>query len=281
MSINWASGMHGAIGRRVDASAYSQYIGRWSRLFVPALLAAAELTERDRVLDVATGTGEAAHLALTAVGPHGLVVGADVSSAMLEEACARLPSDRFLPVISDGQALVFPSESFDAVLCQLGLMFFPEPARGLAEFRRVLRPGRRAAVCVISSSDRVPMWGPLADALSCHLPEQRDALHLSFSLADPARLEQLFGQAGFDDVQITMERREDTVASFDEYWSPIEAGAGQMPTAYRSLSEATRHAVREEVRARLVQFESNGRFTLPAEMLIGSGRARSRASSDA
>jgi hypothetical protein len=122
------------------------------------------------------------------------------------------------------------------------------------------------------------MWGPLADALSRHLPEQREALHLSFSLADAARLERLFGEAGFGDVQITLEQREDTVASFDEYWSPIEAGAGQMPTAYRSLPEATRHAVREEVRARLSQFKSNGRFTLPAEMLIGSGRARSRAS---
>jgi ubiquinone/menaquinone biosynthesis C-methylase UbiE len=52
--------------------------------------------------------------------------------------------------VADGQALPFADATFDAVLCQLGLMFFPDPARGLAEFRRVLRPRRRAAVCVIS-----------------------------------------------------------------------------------------------------------------------------------
>ena len=68
MSITWGAGMHAPIGRRVDATAYAHYIGRWSRLFVPALLAAAEVRGGDRVLDVATGTGEAAQLALSQVG---------------------------------------------------------------------------------------------------------------------------------------------------------------------------------------------------------------------
>ena len=50
--------------------------------------------------------------------------------------------------VEDGQALSFPEASFDAVICSLGLMFFPEPARGLAGFHRMLRPGGRAAVSV-------------------------------------------------------------------------------------------------------------------------------------
>jgi len=62
MSVTWESGRHATAGQVVDGSAYEQYIGRWSRLFVPALLAAAEVGEGDRILDVATGTGEAAHL---------------------------------------------------------------------------------------------------------------------------------------------------------------------------------------------------------------------------
>ena len=265
--------MHAPLGRRVDASAYGQYIGRWSRLFVPALLAAAEVRGGDRVLDVATGTGEAAQLALSQVGDGGLVVGADISAAMLDEACLRLSSARFLPVVADGQALVFPDATFDAVLCQLGLMFFPDPARGLAEFRRVLRPGRRAAVCVISSAERAPMWGILAATLSGYLPAQRKALHLSFSLADPAELERLIGAAGLRAVRVTRETQQCVVGSFDEYWAPIEAGTGQMPQAYLALPEPSRRAVREAVRARLAPFESDGRLVLSLEMLIGSGQA--------
>ena len=247
-------------------------IGRWSRLFVPALLAAAEIRDGNRVLDVATGTGEAAQLALTHVGDSGLVVGSDISLAMLDEACARLSDARFLAVVSDGQGLVFPDATFDAVICQLGLRFFPDPARGLAEFRRVLRPGCRAAVCVISSPDRAPMWGILAERAVAICPT-RGMHSICHFLWDIPRLERLIGEAGFRDVRVTRETHQGIVGSFDEYWALIEAGAGQMSQAYLALPEPNRRAVREEVRARLTQFESEGRLVMTAEMLIGSGRA--------
>jgi ubiquinone/menaquinone biosynthesis C-methylase UbiE len=273
MSVRWGAGLHASIHGRVDAEAYSQYIGRWSRLFVPALLTSAAIRDGDRVLDVATGTGEAAEMALPLVGESGCVVGADISVAMLDAASARLSSARFLPVVSDGQALVFPDASFDAVMCQLGLMFFPDPARALLEFRRVLRPGRCAAVCVMSSANRVPMWGALAETLSRYLPEHERALNLSFALSDAAQLEHLFRASGFCDVSVTQEVREGTVESFEEYWAPIEAGTGQMPQAYLALPEPSRRSVRDEVRARLAVFESNGRLAMSAQMLIGVGQA--------
>jgi ubiquinone/menaquinone biosynthesis C-methylase UbiE len=271
--VNFGSGLHTAAGRPVDDSAYYQYIGRWSRLFVPAVLAAAEVADGDRVLDVATGPGEAALVALTVVKPAGLVIGADISPAMLTAARARLGEEAFRPVATDGQALSFRDGSFDAVVCQLGLQFFPDPTRGLAEFRRVLRVGGCTAVCVISTPDRAPMWGVLADTLSHHLPDQRDALHLGFALADPERLEHLFKMAGFRDVRVKRETRQGTIESFDAYWAPIEAGTGQIPQAYRALPESNRRAVRKEVEARLAAFESGGRLVMSVEMLLGAGRA--------
>lgn len=271
--VNFGAGLHTAAGQRVDASAYYQYIGRWSQLFVPAVLAAAEVASGDRVLDVATGPGETALGALSVVKPAGVVIGADISPAMLTAARARLGDDAFQPVATDGQALAFRDGSFDAVVCQLGLQFFPTPERALADFRRVLRAGGCAAVCVISTPDRAPMWGVFADALSRHLPEQHEALHLAFALADPERLEDLFRTAGFSDVRVKRETRQGTIESFDAYWAPIEAGTGQMPQAYRALPEPNRRAVREEVQARLEEFESNGQLVMSAEMLLGAGRA--------
>jgi len=271
--VNFGAGLHTAAGQRVDASAYYQYIGRWSQLFVPAVLAAAEVASGDQVLDVATGPGEAALGALSVVKPAGVVIGADISPAMLTAARARLGDDAFQPVATDGQALAFRDGSFDAVVCQLGLQFFRAPERGLADFRRVLRAGGCAAVCVISTPDQAPMWGVFADALSRHLPEQHEALHLAFALADPERLEYLFRTAGFSDVRVKRETRQGTIESFDAYWAPIEAGTGQMPQAYRALPEPNRRAVREEVQARLEEFESNGQLVMSAEMLIGAGRA--------
>jgi ubiquinone/menaquinone biosynthesis C-methylase UbiE len=225
------------------------------------------------VLDVSTGTGEAALTTLPIVGTSGFVIGADISPAMLQAARDRLGEPSFWPVAADGQALPFKDGSFDAVICQLGLQFFPDSALGLNEFRRVLRIGGCAAVCVISTPDRAPMWGILADVLSRFLPTQRDVLHLSFALADPNRLEGMLAEAGFRDIRVEREKREDVVESFDDYWNPIEAGIGSIPQAYLALSEVDRHSVRNEVTERLLQFESDGRLLMSIEMLIGRGRA--------
>jgi len=212
-------------------------------------------------------------MALPAVGAAGFVIGADISPAMLEAARARLNEALFSPVAADGQMLPFQDGSFDCVICQLGLQFFPRPTLGLAEFRRVLRRGGRVAVCVVSSPDRAPMWGILADAISRFRPALRNILYLSFSLGDPTRLEALLTDTGFRDVRVERETRGAIIESFEEYWEPIEAGTGSIPQSYLTLSDAERRVVREEVKARLSRFESDGKLVMSVEMLIGSGSA--------
>ena len=86
MSASFGSGFHVPAGRPVDPSAYDRWVGRWSRLFVPAVVAAAEVGPGSRVLDVSPGTGEAALVALPTVGAAGVVIGADISPAMLQGA---------------------------------------------------------------------------------------------------------------------------------------------------------------------------------------------------
>ena len=276
MSDSFGRGLHAAPGKAVSLSAYDRYLGRWSRLTVPDLLAAAEVAQGHRVLDVATGTGEAAAMAIPIVGDTGFVVGADISFEMVTSARARLHAPTYWPVNADGQALPFRNGAFDVVICQLGLQFFPSPAAGLSEFRRVVRAGGTVAVCVNAGSDRLPMWGHLCAALDRFLTqEQREVLATSWLLADPELLKRLFGDAGFQDIRVEPIRREGTVDGFDDYWSPIEEGVGQIPQVYRALDAADRRAVREEVRARLARYETpDGKMTMAVEMLIGRGRAK-------
>lgn len=276
MSDSFGRGLHTAPGKAVSSSAYDRYLGRWSRLTVPDLLAAANITQGHHVLDVATGTGEAALMAVPIVGDTGFVVGADISLEMVTSARARLHAPLYWPVNADGQALPFKDGAFDAVICQLGLQFFPNPAAGLSEFRRVVRAGGTVAVCVNATSDRLPMWGNLADAMDRFLTQQqRNVLALSWSLADPRRLEGLFSGAGFQDIRVEQIRREGTVDGFDDYWAPIEEGVGQIPQTYCALDEVDRRSVREDVHARLAQYETpDGKITMAVEMLICCGRAK-------
>src|SRR5262249_36780694 len=113
----------------------------------------------------------------------------------------------------------------------------------------------------------------LAEALSRHLPDQRERLYLSFALADAGRLEALLVTAGFRDRSVTRQVREGSYDSSDAYWAPIEEGAGSLPQAYRALPESSRREVRREVQARLAPFESSGRLEMTVEMLIGTGQA--------
>ena len=116
MSIEWGPGLHAPAGQSIDQVAYERYVGRWSRLFVPAVLAAADVGSAHRVLDVATGAGAAAELALTKVGPDGLVVATDIAPGMLGAAKVLFTNARLRPVVTDGQALAFADRSFDAVI---------------------------------------------------------------------------------------------------------------------------------------------------------------------
>ena len=126
------------------AAEYDRAFAHVSGHFVPFLLHAVRLEPGMHVLDIATGTGLAAAAALAAVGSTGSVFAADVSAAMVEQAGRRLGSRPNVSVaVEDGQSLSFADGRFDALICSLGLMFFPDAARGVSEFRRVLRPGAR------------------------------------------------------------------------------------------------------------------------------------------
>jgi SAM-dependent methyltransferase len=237
------------------------------------VLRAAHVSAGHRILDVATGPGEAALLALPVTGPHGRVVGLDIAEPMLVAARHRVDNSAFCCVVADAQALPFGNSCFDAVVCQLSLMFLPDPARGLKEMRRVLRSGHHVAVSVISTPDRANVWGALAGALSRQLPAQRDTLHLSFSLANPEQLKELLLGVGFSDVVVDRQQRQDTLESFAAYWRTVENGVGMLPQAYRALPSANQREVRNEVQAELAKYVSDSQLELSLETLIGAGRA--------
>src|SRR6478735_4600344 len=115
-SVQWAAGFHVADGRHVDESVYDRYIGRWLRLFVPALCEAVGVDADHKVLDVATGTGEAAHAMLPIVGPSGVVIGVDISTAMVAAANSRLAGRPYFAVAGSAEVLPFAAGSFDVVV---------------------------------------------------------------------------------------------------------------------------------------------------------------------
>ena len=107
-----------------------------------------------RVLEIAAGTGVVTRRLATTLPASCDVVATDLNPAMIEEA-ARIGTAR--PVEwrqVDAMQLPFADASFDAVVCQFGVMFFPDRPRAFAEARRVLRAGGLFAFSA---------WGPIED----------------------------------------------------------------------------------------------------------------------
>src|SRR5215468_10581709 len=128
-------------GRQIDG--YQRTFARLTAQTVPAMLDAARVSRRCRVLDVCTGHGV---LADAALARKAVVSGLDFAKEVVATATRNVPGVAFRR--GDAQALPYPDASFEAVLCGYGLIHLSDPGAALAEMTRVLAPGGRLAVSV-------------------------------------------------------------------------------------------------------------------------------------
>ncbi|TDQ12970.1 class I SAM-dependent methyltransferase [Phyllobacterium brassicacearum] len=252
------------------ATGYDSMFARVTAAYIPALMDVAVIAAGHRVLDVATGTGAAARAAAELVGPTGEIVAGDISSTMLKVARRNPENSAIKFQLLDGHALPFPDSRFDRVICQLGLAFFEDPARGLAEFRRVLAPGGRTAITVNSTPER-SLFTRICTVIGKHVPAKAEQLNRYASIRTAERLSALLHGAGFTEVMVRSELRSFSFASFDDYFSGTDAGAGISGQEYVKLSADLRHAVREEVRQSFPDAGKREPLIVEMEVLVGSG----------
>jgi ubiquinone/menaquinone biosynthesis C-methylase UbiE len=163
--------------------------------WAPHLVEAAGVAPGQTVLDVACGTGVVARTAADRLGGRGRVTGLDLNQGMLAVAARLRPDIEWRQ--GDAAALPFPAGSFDVVLCQAALMFFPDRAGALREMARVAVPGGTVAVQVWDRLDAQAGFGPMYEAFARHLGPGAAALESAYwALGDLHLVRSLFEAAG-------------------------------------------------------------------------------------
>ena len=159
-------------------------------LFAPfavhlAALAAALFPQR--VLELAAGTGVATAELARAL-PAADIVATDLNPAMVSWAADRISGATWLQ--ADAQCLDFPGASFDVVVCQFGVMFFPDKPTAFAEAARVLAPGGTMLFTVWDAVEATHFAAALVDSLTAVLPEDPPGfvVRVPHGYADPDQI---------------------------------------------------------------------------------------------
>jgi ubiquinone/menaquinone biosynthesis C-methylase UbiE len=233
------------------ADGYDRFmLGQLFEPWAVVLIARAGLKPGCHVLDVASGLGPVARLAAEAAGPSGRVVASDISAAMLAVASARPEGPGWAAMEyleCPASAIAAEDDSFDVVLCQQGLQFFPDRAAAVAEMRRVLRPGGTAMMSTWAAEHPLGLFGPMIEAMletgvAEPFPRAFDGSSYCLSAAD---LADLLRAAGFRDIGV------ETV-ELDASWQTAGAATSTMlGTPYGPLVSALPADAQQQLRARL------------------------------
>lgn len=250
-----------------DGDGYERYMGMWSRLAGDAFLAWLKAAPGLRWLDVGCGNGAFTETLAARCAPAS-IDGVDPSGAMIDFARSRpaLRAARFRT--GDAMALPYPDGAFDAAVMPLVIFFVPEPAKGVAEMARVVKPGG----LVTAYAWDIPDGGLPYDALLAEIramdipvptPPNPDASRLE-------ALRALWSGAGLEAIEthvITVKR---TFADLEDYWETALCGPS-VGSKLRALGPEVAARLKERLRACLPA-DSQGRFTCSGRANAIQGR---------
>jgi ubiquinone/menaquinone biosynthesis C-methylase UbiE len=257
----------------------------YEQVLVPAVLRSlskrlidlAAPTEGERVLDLACGTGIVARSVAPIVGSEGTVVGVDVLPPMLTVA-RTLPAPPGAAIDwreGNATALDLPDTSFDLVLCQQGLQFFPDRAATAAEVHRVLTPAGRFVAAVWQSIDRQPFWEPFSEIEARNLAPlglSQDDVRIPFSWGEADPLRELLEEAGFTAIELSTTTiqtdfaAETFVEDLEYPYGALVHGFVEDPDAFATFVAA----VREQSKDLREQHRRGDRITfeMPANLVV-------------
>jgi len=250
-----------------DGEAYERFMGVWSQLAGQVFLDWLSPATGQRWIDVGCGNGAFTELLIRRCAPAE-TQGIDPSEAQIAFARTRPGARGAAFRLGDAMTLPFAADSFDAALMALVIFFVPDPATGIAEMARVVRPGGLVAAYA---------WDALGGG-SPHEPVQAEMPALGLTPPHPpsahaSRMDALRGlwlDVGLEAVETRVITVQRTFASFDDFWKTTTTTGG-LKLSLAAVEADVVAELQERVRARLPA-DGQGRITYGARANAIRGR---------
>ncbi len=255
---------------------WTPLLAQWIEPLTLQMFDLADITTGSHVLDVASGDGSHSIKAAKRVGEGGYVLATDMAENMVAYA-AKAANEASLTQmevrVMDGENLTIDDQSFDAVICQLGLMLFANPQKGLSEAYRALKPGGRYAAIVFTTPDKSPWMAiPAKIALEyANRPMPLPGTPGLFAFGNQEYLEGLMRETGFSVIESHTVIQPIHLESAAECALMIRDTAAVIKAILATLDENTQQAAWEAIEIALQRFEGSDGFRAPTELRLIAG----------
>jgi ubiquinone/menaquinone biosynthesis C-methylase UbiE len=239
------------------------------------MISCLQLKRTDYVLDIASGTGEPG-LTIARIVLEGNVTGADLSEGMLMVArkkAAQMGIGNYTIKVCDASELSFADNSFNAVCCRMGFMFFPDMQMALKEIYRVLKPGGRFATAVWSAAPNNEWISLMMRIVGRNLnvdPPKPGAPGM-FRCAPQGLMMNLLKESGFKNISEKLIQATANYETPDKYWKQMMEVAAPVVAVIAKADEATKQKVKDEVYNELKAKYPDGNVNIGSEALVICG----------
>ncbi len=235
------------------------------------LVREANIKPTDSVLDVACGTGVVSKEASRHLGKDGLLVGIDLSRTALAIAKKSIQSSNATFLEMDAENIGF-NFKFDKILCQYGLMFFPNVKKVLNSIKQIMQDNGKFVIAVHGLPDEVPYFSTIMDPILTHIPYIRPkGTPTVHRFGNPNDLHGELLDSGFSYISIRKYNFSYNAGTFEEYWQDyMRLTANVIRSEIESQGADMMSTIKSQSQLNASKYIKSGSITFPWTVVLAS-----------